>query len=382
MFSYCTGFTGTELILSFVINSLATSSSFKAVIIVSFVGIAGIFTIIASIFLPKLIDSAIERLISPQLKEVYQQVFAPYENQLVLVVVLAIVDIIILITPLYEWLKLLEILLGLSIAITISWLGFRIFRQFFDIYLLNAALRTQKKLDSEILILGKFLANATIILIVIFLFAQTHQINLIGLFASLGIGGLAVAFAAQKTLEQLLGGIVLYLDRPFVVDDYVHLPDRTFGRVESIGWRSTKIRTSGKGSLVIIPNNVLTQVSIENLTDAKKVISLMYLTLYKAISEEEKALIRQVILDSTKDIFGLDHRITQVNFKDIIDDSGQNLVEAQVTFFLLGSGEMSMELRKQLLDIARQNMSYKLKEYGVAFNIKEKTINVSSPINL
>ncbi len=371
-----------QLALSFAITNLPSNSIFKIAKIICFVGIVGIVTIAVSIFLPKISDSVTKRLISLQFQEIYQQVLTPYQNQIILVVLLTIIDVIILLSPLEEWLKLFEFIFGFVIAIIVIWLTLRIFRQFFDVYLLNAALRTQKKLDSEILILAKFLANATIVLIIIFVFAQTHRINLVGLLASLGIGGLAVAFAAQKTLEQLLGGVVLHLDRPFVIDDYVHLPDRTFGRVESIGWRSTKIRTSGKGSLVIIPNNILTQVSIENLTNAKKVISLIYLTLYKTISQEERALIRQVILDSTKDIFGLDNRITKVNFKDIVDHLDQNIVEAQVTLFLLGSGEISMELRKQLLDIARQNISYKLKEYGIIFDIKDKTINVSSPINL
>ncbi len=371
-----------QLALSFAITNLPSNSIFKIAKIICFVGIVGIVTIAVSIFLPKISDSVTKRLISLQFQEIYQQVLTPYQNQIILVVLLTIIDVIILLSPLEEWLKLFEFIFGFVIAIIVIWLTLRIFRQFFDVYLLNAALRTQKKLDSEILILAKFLANATIVLIIIFVFAQTHRINLVGLLASLGIGGLAVAFAAQKTLEQLLGGVVLHLDRPFVIDDYVHLPDRTFGRVESIGWRSTKIRTSGKGSLVIIPNNILTQVSIENLTNAKKVISLIYLTLYKTISQEERALIRQVILDSTKDIFGLDNRITKVSFKDIVDHLDQNIVEAQVTLFLLGSGEISMELRKQLLDIARQNISYKLKEYGIIFDIKDKTINVSSPINL
>lgn len=72
------------------------------------------------------------------------------------------------------------------------------------------------------------------------------------------MAGVAVAFAAQNTLSKLLGGIVLYIDRPFVVDDYIGLPDGTFGRVESIGLRSTKIRSSGKGTLIIISNNSLT----------------------------------------------------------------------------------------------------------------------------
>lgn len=74
----------------------------------------------------------------------------------------------------------------------------------------------------------------------------------------------------KKTLEQLLGGVVIYLDRPFVLDDYIGLPDGTFGRVESIGLRSTKIRVSGKGTLMVIPNSSLTQTNIENFTGAKK----------------------------------------------------------------------------------------------------------------
>ncbi len=55
----------------------------------------------------------------------------------------------------------------------------------------------------------------------VLIFAEIHQINLIGLFASLGIGGLAIAFAAQKTLEQLLGTVVLYLDRPYLPGEYI-----------------------------------------------------------------------------------------------------------------------------------------------------------------
>ena len=287
-----------------------------------------------------------------------------------------------LLLPARIWLKSLETPLALAIALGISLLGFKIFRQFFDIYLLNAALQSSQKINSDFLIFAKLIANATIILIVVIIFAQTHQINILGLIASLGIGGVAVAFAAQKTLEQLLGGIVIYLDRPFTLDDYIHLPDGTFGRVESIGWRSTKIRTSGKGSLIVVPNSVLTQVSIENLTGAKKVISLLYLTFYRAIPDEEKALIRQVILESTKDIFGIDYRSTEVSFKDIIDDGKREMAQAQINFFLLGSEEVSMDLRRQLLDIAKQNINKQLKDYGISFRIEERTINVDSPITI
>nr|WP_232225082.1 mechanosensitive ion channel domain-containing protein [Dactylococcopsis salina] len=133
----------------------------------------------------------------------------------------------------------------MTVAILVSWLGASIFSRYFDQSLLDAAIQSKRKINSELLLLGKLIINASIILVVIIIFAQTHDVNLFGLIASLRVGGLAVAFAAQKSLEQLLGGIVLYVDRPFVPDDYIGLPDGTFGRVESIGLRSTRIRVSG-----------------------------------------------------------------------------------------------------------------------------------------
>ena len=203
----------------------------------------------------------------------------------------------------------------------------------------------------------------------------------IDLIASLGVGGLAVAFAAQKSLEQLLGGIVLYVDRPFVPDDYIGLPDGTFGRVESIGLRSTRIRVSGKGTLMVVPNSFLTQTNIENFTGAKKVISMIYITFSQAVSDTEKAFIRQVITNSTKEIFGIDPRNTEITFKPI-EKNEMKVTQAQVSFFILGSGEVSMELRRQLLDAARQNINRELKEFGIDFNLEERTINVDAPITI
>ena len=353
----------------------------KPVLLIGLLGLVGGLVLLGSLLIPRLIGFLIARLVSPQAGEAYQKIIGPYRTWLGFVILLAVADLTILIVPTPDWLKYVEIPLGLSIVIAISSLGSRIFRDFFDIYLLDITLKNKRKVNSEFLIIGKFLANLIIAVTAIFIFAQAHNINVVGLIASLGIGGLAIAFAAQKTLEQLLGGIVIYLDRPFVVDDYIGLPDGTFGRVESIGLRSTKIRTSGKGSLMIIPNSSLTQINIENFAGIKKVISLIYLNFYRTLPEEEKALIRQVILESTRDIFGIDPRSTGVTFKDALKD-GIGITQAQINFFILGSGEVSMELRRKFLDLARQNITQQLKEYGIAFDLEDKMIDVDSPITI
>jgi MscS family membrane protein len=116
------------------------------------------------------------------------------------------------------------------------------------------------------------------------------------------------------------------------------------------------------------------------------VISLINVTFKRAIPNEERALIRQIILSSTNDIYGLDHRLTEVIFHDISEDShadnGAGAVQAQITFFILGSGEVSMELRSQLLEVARQNVMQQLKGYGLAFEIEETATNITSPMNI
>lgn len=364
------------------IAELSKTANIDITVLLGLFILTSVSTLFGLVVLLRSINTRVERLFTPQVREIYQTLVSSDRNWLITLLSLIAVDLIFLALPIPQWLSLLEIFLSLAIAVIFIWLGFRAFNRLFDNYLLDVALQRGRKLTGEFLILGKFIANTIIVIFVIFLFAQTHQINIFGLIASLGIGGLAVAFASQKFLEQILAGIVLYLDRPFVIDDYIHLADGTFGRVESIGWRSTKIRTSGKGSLVIIPNSVLTQVNIENLTGAKKVISLIYLTFYCSMPDEERALIRQVIIDSTKDIFGIDPRNTEVIFKNLVGDNQEQITQAQVNFFILGSGEVSMDLRRQLLDVANQNISKQLKEYGIAFDIEERTINVDSPITI
>ncbi|MDJ0694616.1 mechanosensitive ion channel domain-containing protein [Mastigocoleus sp. MO_188.B34] len=333
-------------------------------------------------FLSRIFYAALRSFITPELGDVARELIEPYKKLVKAIIALSILEVIAVVSPLKQYFPLIEVVLSLTLTLTITWLSFRLAGQFLDIYLLEIATKNNRKVNGELIISAKVISNILIVVIAFIAFAQTHQINVFGLLASLGIGGLAVAFAAQKTLEQFLGSVVIYLDRPFIIDDYIGLSDGTFGRVESIGWRSTKIRTSGKGTVVIIPNNSLTQMNIENFSGAKKVMSILRLDFDREVELKEQALIKQVILASTTDIFGLDSRSTDITFTSNTNGDGTTHNQAQVTFFILGSGEVSMELRRQLLDIARQNITAKLLEYGIGFDIDEPTIYVDAPITV
>lgn len=347
--------------------------------------LGSILLVLGLFLVPRLIAFVIDRLLSGQVKEVYSEVFRPFNRWFGIITLLASVDIIFLIFQDQAlWLDIIEFIIGLTLAGIIIFFGFKISSQFFDVYLLRQTVQSGSKANSELLILYKYLSNAALLLIVVFIFAQTHRVNVVGLLASLGIGGIAIALAAQKVLEQVLWSTMIFLDRPFVVDDYIHLADGTFGRVESIGWRSSRIRLSGKGTLVVIPNSMLTQMAIENLTGAQKIISLIDIVFYRFIPSEERALVRQLILSATNDIYGIDHRLTEVTFQDSPNarNGKSGVVKAQIRFFILGSGENSMEIRGQFLEAAREIVMKQLRDYGIEFEIEQGTVNITSPMNI
>ncbi len=89
-------------------------------------------------------------------------------------------------------------------------------------------------------------------------------VNPAGLLAFGGVSGIAVGFAAKDLLGNVFGGLVLYLDKPFVVGDWIRSPDREIeGTVEKIGWRMTVVRTFDKRPLYI-PNGIFSNITIEN----------------------------------------------------------------------------------------------------------------------
>lgn len=111
--------------------------------------------------------------------------------------------------------------------------------------------------------IGKLL-RVSVIITAVLVALQSLGFSISGVLAFGGIGGIAVGFAAKDLLANFFGGLMVYLDRPFVVGDWVRSPDKQIeGTVEEIGWRLTRIRTFDKRPLYV-PNAVFTQITVEN----------------------------------------------------------------------------------------------------------------------
>ena len=99
------------------------------------------------------------------------------------------------------------------------------------------------------------LLKVSVVITAILVGLQTLGFNISAILAFGGIGGIAVGFAAKDLLSNFFGGLMIYLDRPFAVGDWIRSPDRNIeGTVEQIGWRRP----------LYIPNSVFATIAVEN----------------------------------------------------------------------------------------------------------------------
>lgn len=108
------------------------------------------------------------------------------------------------------------------------------------------------------------LLRASVVITSALVILQTLGYSISGVLAFGGIGGIAVGFAAKDLLANFFGGLMVYLDRPFAIGDWIRSPDQNIeGTVEHIGWRQTRIRTFDKRPLYV-PNATFSTISVEN----------------------------------------------------------------------------------------------------------------------
>lgn len=124
------------------------------------------------------------------------------------------------------------------------------------------------KVDQSLIDFTATVLRFIIIALSITVIAQEWDYNVGGFVAGLGLGGLAFALAAKDTAANLFGGIVIILDKPFAVGDWILTPS-VEGTVEVMNFRTTKVRTFAN-ALVNVPNSVLVNEAVTNWARMKK----------------------------------------------------------------------------------------------------------------
>jgi small-conductance mechanosensitive channel len=152
--------------------------------------------------------------------------------------------------------------------------------------------RTDSKLIRSLIAVGVYS-------IFLMIFLQTAGINITPLVASLGVGSVAVAFALQQTLASLFAGLFIVTDKPIRLGDFVKLESGEEGYVESIGWRSVRIRML-PNTIMIVPNSKLVSDAVTNYSLPDR--EFIFMVDVGVDYESDLERVEQVTLDVAREV--------------------------------------------------------------------------------
>ena len=147
--------------------------------------------------------------------------------------------------------------------IALAWFGWRLIDMGTDLWAQRMA-RSDRRRAMSALVFGRRTAKTVLVIVTGVAVLDTLGVDVTTGIAALGIGGLALALGAQKTIENLVGSVTVIADQPVRVGDFCKVGD-VLGTVEDVGMRSTRIRTNER-TVVTIPNGVFSSQQIENFS--------------------------------------------------------------------------------------------------------------------
>lgn len=248
------------------------------------------------------------------------------------------------------------------------WLCVLIFDSLMD-YWSRSAESTESKLDDQLVPIVRSSGKTFLTLIGIMLFLQNMGYSITSLLAGLGLGGMAVALASKDTIANLFGSIVVFVDRPFHVGDWIEM-NGIEGTVEEVGLRTTRIRTFAN-SLITVPNASLTTTAINNWSRMRKrrikmTIGVKY--------DTPPAKLEQAV-QKIRDIISADDNIRNDFYLVNFDSFGPYSLDIFVYCFTATTvwGEFLQAKQDFMLKVMRA-----FEELGVEFAYPTQTLHVES----
>lgn len=249
----------------------------------------------------------------------------------------------------------------------IVWGGFKV-TDLLGEWLSIQAGKTETKFDDLLVPMVKRTAKIFIAAIGLVYLASAFSIEILPLLTGLGIGGLAVAFAAKDTIENFFGSVAVILDRPFEIGDWIYV-NEVEGTVEDLGFRSTRIRTF-YNSLVTVPNATLVRAKVDNYGRRKyRRFKTMINVTYDTHPDKIEAFCSGI-----REIIKL-HPYTRKDYYHVwLNNFGPHSLDILVYMFF-ECPDWSIELREKhrfMLDVVRL-----ADRMGVEFAFPTQTLHVS-----
>ena len=229
--------------------------------------------------------------------------------------------------------------------------------------------KAKRQYDDATVEFGLKIVRVIIYIIAAFIILTILNININGLIAGLGIGGLIVTLAAQDTAKNLFGGLVIFLDKPFSVGDWIQM-DNFEGTIEDITFRTTRIRTF-ENSLVNVPNSIISDSSVINWSKMEQRRYKINIRLEFTTDVEKLKDLKNKILDMLHEREGIIDDSIIVKF-DNINENGINM--------LIYTYTDSVDYSSYLSEV--ENINYKiikiLKEHNIQLAYDTKNVYIKN----
>jgi MscS family membrane protein len=262
--------------------------------------------------------------------------------------------------------RLVHACLESAVVLVAIWLGVRLVDRLGRRWRELAA-KTETRLDDQIIPIATKSAKVFLWIVGGVIVVQNMGYSVASLLAAFGLGGAAIAFAAKDTLANFFGSIVIFVDRPFHIGDWIEVGEFE-GTVEEIGLRTTRVRTFAN-SLITIPNATFTTKAVNNWSRMKKrriklTIGLTYDTPRDKL---EKAV------NAIREIVKQDEQIHQEFFMVYFTDFGAYSLDILVYCFSIVTGWSDhLRVREQVL----LKIMDAVKGLGLSFAFPTQTLHV------
>ena len=262
----------------------------------------------------------------------------------------------------------LFILLWSISIIVVAWLAWVITSAVAETMIVSQRLLTSS-IDSQLLRLGFRLIAVMMVSAVLVEGASQLGLPSYSILTGLGVGGLAVALAARETLANLFGSLVIMFEKPFIVGDLIQV-DTDRGFVESVGFRSTRIRTFDD-SLISIPSSKLIAATVDNLgaRDYRRIRTILRVT-YGTPSEK-----LETFIEGIKDIIRHHPKARKDKFFVAFHDYGQHSLDILVDFYINVPDRLAEITEREVILLQISRLA---EEIQVEFAFPTQTVHVGS----
>lgn len=256
---------------------------------------------------------------------------------------------------------------GTAVAVVI-WFVIRLVDGLADLWAEKAE-RTETKLDDQLVPIVRRSAKVFFFIVGVVLVLQNMGYSVGSLLAGLGIGGLAVAMAAKDTMSNLFGSLVIFLDKPFQIGDWIEM-NGVEGTVEEVGLRTTRVRTFAN-SLITVPNMLFTSTSINNWSRMKK----RRIKMTVGVTYSTKPDQMDVLVNRIRQIISDDEKILNDFFLVNFDNFGPSSLDVFIYCFTVSTVWAEFLQAKQELML---KIMHAVKDLELSFAFPTQSIHVES----